>query len=222
MLSSTTTAQDKLPRTISVTGEGIATAPPDMATINTGVVTQASTAREALTSNNTVMERILASLKQFKIADKDIQTSTFNVAPQYSRNRGQDPKIAGYQVRNQVRVRVRNLPQLGEVMDALVAAGSNQFSGVSFGMDDPTGVRNQARNRAVADARSRAELYAQAAGVNVGNVISISEQPVAQPRPQYLARGAMMAEAAGSVPVATGEQEIRATVYMVYALSDRE
>jgi uncharacterized protein YggE len=217
-------AQESAMRTLSVSGEGKATSPPDMATINTGIITQAATAREALSDNNATMDKILAALKKFQIAEKDIQTSNFSVQPEYARGQHIEPserRIVGYRVSNQVTVQVRNLPKLGEVMDALVQAGSNQFSGVSFGIDDPTGVLNQARNRAIADARSRAQLYAQAAGVRVGKVISISEQPIAQPRPQYMARGPMMmAEAAGSVPVATGEQELTATVHMIFALED--
>jgi uncharacterized protein YggE len=207
-------------RTISVTGRGLATAPPDMATIQTGVVTQAPTASEALAGNNRAMERVLQLLKDKGIASKDIQTSNFNVSPDYRRDpRGRtEPEIVGYRVTNQVQVRVRNLPELGGVLDALVQAGSNQISGVSFGIDDPRGLLDQARNRAVKDARSRAELYAQAAGVQVGAVISISEQTAVTPRPQYFARA--MAEDASAVPVATGEQELQATVSMVFALTD--
>ncbi len=223
VLATSTLAEEQAKRTISVSGEGKATAPPDMATIHTGVITQAVRARDALDANSTAMERIMAALKSHKIAAKDIQTSSFNVRPEYKRGpRGQQQsEIVGYRVTNQVRVRVRNLPDLGEVLDALVEAGSNQVSGISFTIDDPTGVLNQARNRAVADARSRAELYAQAAGVRVGKVISISEQPAVVPRPQYVGR-AMAAEAVGAVPVATGEQEVRATVHMMFALEDRE
>ena len=220
-LAAPTLADEPSKRTISVMGEGKAAAPPDMATIHTGVVTQAEKARDALDANNTAMEGIMAALKSHRIAAKDIQTSSFDVRPEYKRGRrGQvQPEIVGYRVTNQVRVHVRNLPDLGEVLDALVGAGSNQVSGISFGIDDPTGVLNQARNRAISDARSRAELYTQAAGVRVDKVLSISEQPVAVPRPQYFGR-AVAAEAAGAVPVATGEQEIRATVHMVFALEN--
>lgn len=206
-------------RTISVTGTGRASAPPDMATIRTGVVTQSETASEALTSNNDAMERIMGVLEEQDIASKDIQTSNFNVSPQYKRDQQgrQQPEIVGYRVTNQVRVHVRNLPDLGEVLDALVGAGSNQLSGISFGIDDPTGLLNQARNRAVADARTRAELYAQAAGVAVGKVLTISEQSIQTPQPQRLAARKV---AESSVPVATGEQKLRTTVSIVFALED--
>ena len=213
---------DELQRTISVSGQGTASAPPDVATIQTGVVTQAAVAGEALAANSRAVKKIMEVLETHRIAAKDIQTSNFDVRPEYERGRGSGggqrrPNIVGYRVTNQVRVRLRHLPDLGKVLDALVAAGSNQISGISFGIDDPSGVLNQARNRAVRDARSRAELYAHAAGVRLGKVISISEQ--AAPVPQPRMRGMMMAaEAASAVPVATGEQEMRTTVYMVFAL----
>jgi uncharacterized protein YggE len=207
-------------RTLSVTGQGKATAPPDMATIHTGVVTQGSTAGDALEANNKAVQKALEVLKANNIAAKDIQTSRFDVQPEYRHDeRGiQQPQIVGYRVTNQVTVHIRNLPSLGQVLDALVEAGSNQISGVSFGIDDATGVMNQARNRAVADARSRAELYAHAAGVKVGRVISISEQGGPSPPPIPMFR-TMAAESA--VPIATGEQEIMASVYMVFQLEDK-
>jgi uncharacterized protein YggE len=215
--------QDEFRRTISVTGQGKATAPPDMATIQTGVVSVAATATEALSANKETMGRILAILKKHKTAAKDIQTSNFNVSPEYKRDdRGRrKPEIMGYRVTNQVRVKVRNLPDLGNVLDALVRSGSNQVSGISFGVDDPTGVLNQARNRAIADARSRAELYGQAAGVAVGKVLAISEQPVQLPRPKFMSRNLAAAEVS-PVPVATGEQEFHVLIHIVFALEDKE
>jgi len=210
-------------RTISVSGQGKATGPPDLATINTGVVTQATKASAALAANSEALELIMDALKAHRVASKDIQTSNFDIRPEYKRGpRGQQQQeIVGYRVTNQVRVRVRNLPDLGRVLDSLVRAGSNQISGIGFSIDDPTGVLNQARNRAIDDAQSRANLYAHAADVQVGKVISISEQVAQSPRPQFVGR-AMAMEVAGAVPVATGEQEVRATVYMVFALKDRD
>lgn len=209
-----------LERTISVSGSGTASAPPDMATVQTGVTTKSSSAKEALAANNREMEQVMQVLRGKNIDDRDIQTSGFNVYPDYRRdNRGRSTEIAGYVVSNQLRVRIRNLSRLGEILDALVQAGSNQLSGITFGIDKPTTVMNQARKNAVDDARGRAELYAQATGTKVGRILSISEQTVHVPRPQFQAR-AMAMEAASSVPVATGEQEISATINVVYALED--
>lgn len=219
----TSVGADEL-RTIRVRGEGKATSPPDMATVHTGVVTVAPKAGDALAANNEAMQRIMEVLKENKVAAKDIQTSSFSVQPEYERDsRGRTQrKVVGYRVTNQVRVRIRNLADLGKVLDALVQAGSNQVSGISFGIDDATGVVDQARGRAVRDARRRAELYAQAAGVRVGKVLTISEQPVQMPRPQYMANTFMAEARSAAVPVAAGEQELQASIDIVFALEDVE
>jgi uncharacterized protein YggE len=210
----------ELPRVIRVSGEGTATASPDMATIHTGVVSQAATARETLDQNNAAMQKILAAIREHDIADKDVQTSDFSLNPVYKQappgNVPIEPEVVAYRAQNQVRVRVRNLASLGKVLDALVQAGSNQLSGISFGVDDPSGILNQARSRAIRDAKARADVYAQAADVAVGPVWQISEQPVDGPRPLHA--GVEFRASAAGVPVATGEQEFRVTVNVVYTL----
>ena len=212
---------DEQPRTISVSGQGKVSSPPDMASIQTGVETQAVTAKDALFSNNSAMEKVLEVLKKHHVASKDVQTTSFNVSPIYkrdARNRTQS-EIAGYRVGNQVRVKVRNLPDLGKVLDALVQAGSNRVSGISFGVDDPTGLLNQARSRAMADAKSRAGIYAQAAGAQAGKIRTISEQASYIPRPMQ--RGMMFAAGReAAVPIATGELDFSVTVHVVFDLEE--
>jgi uncharacterized protein YggE len=222
MVAQAHAAENEFGRIISVTGDGKAAAPPDMAIIQTGVVTYRPKAAEALSANNEAMEQILGVLNTFEIAPKDVQTSGFNVRPEYKRDeRGRtQPEIVGYRVTNQVSVKVRNLTKLGKVLDTLVRAGSNQLSGVTFGLEDPGGVLNQARNLAVADARGRAELYAEAAGVRLGKVLTISEQPIEIPQPKGFVR-AMAMESVSSVPMATGEQEVHARIHMVFGLEDK-
>ena len=222
-----TSIADEIPRTITVTGQGKAASPPDMATINSGVATTAATAKEALAANNVAMEKLMEVLKSRGIESKDIQTSGFGVYPEYARrNPGQrgnnnQARITGYRVNNNVTVRVRNLPRLGEILDALVESGSNRISGVSFSISEPRAIQNKARMDAVDDARGRAELYAQATGARVGKVIAISEQPIRQPQPAFGARMAMVSEVTSSVPVATGEQQVSATVNVIYELLDK-
>ena len=218
-ICTTAIADQALPRTISVTGNGSATSPPDMATINTGVVTQGKNAADAMKANNEIMAKLMAALKAQKIPAKDIQTSDFSVSPQYARDdRGRtQQEIVGYRVSNQVRVVIRNLPELGKVLDTLVSTGSNRVSGISFGITDSDGILNEARNNAIADARSKANLYAQALGIKVGKVVSVSESSVIAPRPQFFARAAM---ADSAVPIASGEQELTATIDVVFAIAD--
>jgi uncharacterized protein len=212
-------AEEPPRRTIRVTGEGKASSAPDMAVIHTGVVTQAPTAAEAVAANNEQMQKIMATLKELKIADKDIQTSNFNVQPVYEQNREQRvaPRIAAYQVSNQVQVKVRKLTDLGRALDALVSSGSNQLNGVSFQLADPKPVLDQARAAAVADAQERAALYAKAAGVRVGEVLTISEESESSPQPIFKGR-AMAMEAASAVPISAGELDFPAQIHMVFSL----
>lgn len=217
-------ASEMIPRTITVSGQGNAATPPDMATIRSGVTTIAKTAKEALDANSAAMEQIIKTLKARNIENKDIQTSGFSVNPEYRRQQpgqrgGQRTnEIVGYRVSNNVGVKVRKLPRLGEILDALVQAGSNQISGVSFSIANPDAITNKARRNAIDDARARAELYAEATGVRVGKVVSISEQSIRAPQPRF-ERMAMMRSDAG-VPIAAGEQQVSASINVMYELLD--
>ena len=190
-----------VPRTLQVTGEGVSTAQPDLATVQTGVVTTAATTKEALAANNKAMENNLSVLKEHGIAAKDIQTSRLNVQAIYKRDaRGQQlSEISAYRVTNQVRVKVRDLAKISTVLDALVQAGSNQLGGIHFGFADPAGVLDTARKLAMADALHRAKLYAGEADVPLGKVQSITEQSVQSPQPRFMA--AQSDAMRGGVPV---------------------
>jgi uncharacterized protein YggE len=209
-------------RTISVTGLGQATAVPDMATIHTGVVTQAPLAVDAMEQNSQDVERLMAELKKLNVAEKDIQSSQFNVQPEYERGpRGErKPEIVGYRVTNQLRIQARDLSALGRLLDALIRAGSNQISGLTLGVDDSTKIMNEARIMAMANARDRAGLYANAAGVSVGQVLNISEQQIVSPQPRFY--GQSMEAAAAGVPIAPGEQEFSATINVTFELVNKE
>jgi uncharacterized protein YggE len=206
-----------LPRTISVTGTGEVKSKPDMAVINSGVVSEAPTARDALAKNNTAMTAVIEALKKAGIAEQDIQTSNFSVSPQYPPNRSnQAPHITGYQVSNQVTVRVKSLAKLGTILDTLVQVGANQINGIGFDIDQPKPLQNEARKLAVADARAKADLYAVAAHVSLGRVMQISESGgFAGPRPVAYAMDRM---AAGSVPIAAGQETLSENVSIVYEI----
>lgn len=208
-------------RTIRVTGEGRASAAPDMATIQAGATSRAPTAAEALTANNRAMAAVLATLKEQGIAPKDVQTSSLNIQPVHRL----DPQgrmlneIIGYDVTNQVQVNVRDLTKLGTVLDAVVRSGANQMSGVSFGIAESTPLQDKARAGAIDDAKRRAKLYADQAGVKLGKVLNISEQSFPQPRRRMA--GMMVGRAMDAeVPIATGEEELQAQVFVEFALED--
>jgi uncharacterized protein YggE len=210
-------------RTIRVVGQGRASAAPDLAVVHTGVMTEAATAAEALAANTKAMTKVLEVVKNAQVAAKDVQTSQLQVQPVYEQNpqaRRTPPAVVAYRVTNVVAVRVRDVSKLGAVLDALVQAGSNQLSGIAFDLDDPSAALTQARERAFADARRRAETYASAAKVRVGRVVTISEEPTERPRFVPVAR-AVGAAGGGAVPVEAGENEFHAEVHVVFELEDR-
>jgi uncharacterized protein len=162
---------------ITVVGSDEVSAKPDMAEIQVGVVTQAQAAVKAVNDNTEAMQKLFKALGTRGIKDKDLQTSNFSVSPQYRHGpRGEQlPEIAGYQVNNDLRIKVRKLDQLGEILDELVNQGANNVHGISFSVAEPRPLQDEARKKALADARRKAELYAGAAGVKVGRVLLIEE-----------------------------------------------
>jgi uncharacterized protein YggE len=201
--------------TVTVAGIGTVSAAPDMAEIITGVVTQAPTAAQALAANRQAMERLLEALGTLGVAARDIQTVNINVSPLRRQGRdGQPPEITGYEVTNQVRVKVRDLSRLGRVLDQQVGQGANLVYGIQFGRQEPAPLLDEARKRAMADARRKAELYAAAASLKVGRVAAVQEAGAASPRPEMAPRMAMSA----AVPVAPGEQELQASVTVTFTL----
>ena len=207
---------------ITVTGTGEAHAKPDFAQVQVGVVTEAATAAEALKRNNEAMSRLIALIRKRGIEDRDVQTTQFHVAPRYKYDKAQQepPKIAGYQVTNEVQVKVRDMTRLGAFLDETVSAGANQVRGVSFGVAEPARLTDEARRKAMADAQRRARVYAEAAGVKIGKPLKISEQAGGRPGPYPVAR--MEAGAVSTVPVAPGEQTFTVNVSVSYAIFEAE
>lgn len=209
-----------LPRLIAVSGLGEVKTRPDMAIISTGVVTEGPTAKDALAKNNAAMAAVIAALKAAGVAEDDIQTSNFSVSPKYppyQPNQTTAPRIVGYTVSNQVSAAVKDLKKLGAILDTLVQSGSNQMNGISFDVAEPKPFLDEARKKAVADARAKAELYAAAAGVSLGKVVQISETgAVVPPMPMFDKRA--MATEAASVPIAAGQQTISANVSITYEI----
>jgi uncharacterized protein len=218
------------PPTVAVQGTGRISARPDVATINVGVVSQAPSAKEALAANTKAMTQLHEIVNDHGVASKDIQTTQIQVHPQYSQPRPNPrgvpensgefiPRIVGYRVDNAVQVTARRIDKLGELLDALVQAGANQIHGISFRVDQPETLLDEARKRAMADAKRKAELLAGEAGVVLGPPRSIQDEgvPSEPPRPMLMMGRATMA-AAAPVPIAAGEQELSVSVHVVYEL----
>lgn len=201
---------------ITVTGEGRVAAAPDLATVTIGVTTRGKTAAEAMAANSAALAGVLANLRAAGIADRDLQTTGLSLNPVWSNlATSQAPEVTGFEAANMLTVRVRALDGLGEVLDVAVRDGANTLNGLSFGVDDPAPLLDEARARAVADARRRAEVLARAAGVTLGRVLTISEGGAA-PMPLYRMDASVASEA---VPVAEGEVSVGATVAIVWEIA---
>jgi uncharacterized protein len=207
----------RFPRTVSVSATGTAVAEPDQAAISTGVIAEGDTARTALSANTALMAKLIDGLKAAGIAAKDIKTTSFNISPLYQNYKdGRPATINGYQVHNQVRILVRAIDTLGQVLDAAVTLGANQLGGIEFQVSAAETLKDEARQAAMTNALRRAKLFAASAGAEVGEVLAIAEEMAAPPgRPVMMARAAMSAEA---VPVERGTQTLEVRVNVTWAL----
>lgn len=210
-VSSPAFAVEKL---VTVTGQGSVTVAPDTAVIRIGVTSQGKDARAASAANAKQMSGVLNAIKQSGVADRDIQTSRLSLQPQYDSKNGAN-RLLGFQVTNQITVRIHDIDKLPAILDKAIAAGANEMSGIEFVVSDKSKLLDKARTAAMADAHRKAELYAKAAGAKLGQVVAIAEEGSAPPPRPFQA---MRASVAGAVPVAPGEQMLRATVTVSYDL----
>lgn len=212
-------AQDIPVPHVTVSGEASRAVEPSLAEARAGVITQGKSAREASDANARTMAAVLASLKEAGVEAKDIQTSRFSVQPLFTRQqqdgRSEPPRISGYQVSNNVTVRIRDIGKLGEIFDRLLAAGANTIYGVEFQTPENSKLIDSVRAAAVEDAKRKAELYAQAAGVQLGRVFAITENSVSVPR--SLMRAAAAPQSA--TPTSPGEEVLRVSVTVSFELN---
>ena len=206
---------------IMVNGEGVSTLAPDMAVLTLTVMREAPTARTALTDSSKAMSDVIAAMKAFGIASRDLQTAGLSIQPQYTypkpNTQGETRKLTGYVVRNTLTVRVRDMQKVGDVLDKSVSLGVNEGGGITFANDDPSEALTQARKSAVVIAKDKAQTLASAAGVKLGTVLNISEQSYSRQPSPYVAR--MSAMDAESVPVEAGENSYRVNVQMTFAIA---
>jgi uncharacterized protein YggE len=202
--------------TITVTGTGTVQAAPDLATLMIGVTTQGETAAVALAANSDAVEAVTARLTASGIEARDMQTSNLSINPNWTSFDGSSsPTIAGYVATNLLTIRARDLGGLGAVLDAAVADGANTLNGLTFGMAKPEPALNEARKAAVADARAKAELLVQAAGMKLGRIVTITEGGAwADPAPMF------RESAAAAVPVQGGELAMTASVTVQYEMNE--
>jgi uncharacterized protein len=205
---------------LDVSATGKVTRVPDIAIISAGVVTRAATAVAAIQQNADRMERVRAALKRAGIEDRDIQTSSINLNPEYRYEQNKPPQLVGYTASNQLNVRFRDIRNSGKILDALVAEGSNQINGPTLTIDKPEAALDEARAKAIAVGRARAELYARALGMRVVRLLSVSESGGYQvPPPMPVMMRAEAANAGGAdTSIVPGEQELQVTLAMSFEL----
>ncbi len=202
---------------INATGE--VTRVPDLAVITAGVVTRSATAGGAIQQAATRMGRVRDALRQAGIADRDIQTSNISLEPQYTYANNQPPKLNGYAATNQLSIRFRDIENTGKILDALVAQGANQINGPNLTIDKPEAALDEARAKAVAAGRARADLYARSLGMRVVRLVSVNESggSYAVPPPMPMYARAEAAQAADT-KLDAGEQKLQINVAMTFEL----
>ena len=204
---------------LDLSATGTVSRVPDLAIISAGVVTKSTTATGAIADNAARMERVRAALKRAGIADKDIQTSSINLNPDYRYENNQPPVLTGYQASNNVSVKFRDIRNSGKILDALVAEGANQINGPSLTIDKPESAYDEARVKAIAAGRARAELYARSLGMRVVRLMSVSEGGGNYPRPPMPISTMAKAERSdASTSIDPGSQDIEITLAMSFEL----
>jgi len=191
---------------------------PDLAVISAGVVTQAADAAGAMRDNAAAMAKVVAAVRKAGVAERDIATSTIGLNPQYRYGENVPPVITGYQATNTLTIRFRDVAQSGKILDALVAAGVNQISGPTLQIDKPQAAENEARVDAIRIARSRAQLYADATGLKVKRILSISESGGYSPPSPVMYQMKAAPREAMDTTINPGEQTVGVSVTVTFEL----
>jgi uncharacterized protein len=205
-------------RTITVNGTGTVTLTPDIARISIGVQTKNIDAAAAVGENNDMSQSIMAALSNLGISDDDIRTSDFSIWPQQEYDNNGNLTGTSYMVQNTVNVTVRNLDQLGNLLDAAVQAGANNIYGITFDVADRTAAEAKALVSAVENANAQAEVLAGAANISVGEVISMNSYASPPPTPYYGFGVGGGAAAESAAPISPGQLDITTNVTVVYQI----
>jgi uncharacterized protein len=204
---------------ITVSGTGRVSVQPDIADLRLGVNISRLTVDEARNDAAKTMAAILDAVTKAGVAKKDVRTSLLSVQPRYEYRDNEPPRLAGYELANVVEVTVRDLAKLGDVVDGSLKAGATSMDSLNFRLNDPSPAEKQARTLAMAQARSRADVLAEAAGVAISGVSDVSEGGAMPPRPYAAKAERMMLADDASTPVETGSLEISVTVSVTYRTS---
>ncbi len=201
-------------REITVIGQGTAKAEPDTLIVQLGVQTQAPSAKAALQENNTRMQALWTRLKKLGIPETALATGNFSI---WSNQEGPMPENVGYRVENRLTVTLKQGHESGALLQQVVDAGANSIAGITFTVARPEDLERQARDQALANARSRAQAMAKASGASLGTLLRITEESGAPPS---MGQGAAAGgrEAAAGVPISPGDYTATAFVRVTFEL----
>jgi uncharacterized protein len=207
---------------ITITGAGKVLYSPDMGYLHVGVASEGSTAAEAWQKNEAVVKRIFEALKDLGLEERDFKTTNLNVQPRYVHKKDEAPKLLGYTVSYDLVVTVRKLEQMSTLLDRMVQAGANRHMNVSFGCSNMEKLLDQARAKAGADARKRAELYIKGASpsAGLGDVLAITDTPNHSHHRMFPIDAQAIREGAAAMPIAAGEHELNVTVTVRWAIEN--
>ena len=215
----TAQAAEAQPPILSVSGSGMVQGAPDQAAITLGVVTRAETAGEAQQENAAKAAAIRSALANLGVEDADAKTEDYNFRPEYSREAG-ERTVVGYTASNVIRVKVRNVALVGDVVDAALANGANTIHSLDFSIRDTDALRKRALESAVKDARSKADAIAHALGKSIVGVQHVSENTgMFQPRQSNAMMMKSMDAAGGSTPIDAGTLSLSADVHIDFILA---
>lgn len=213
--------------TVSFNGEGKVTAKPDIAMVDLSVVTDAKTSKAAQDDNSKKSTKLIDFLKSQDIDEKDIKTTSYNIQPQYSYPMYptdskilERPQIIGYQVNQTIEVKIRDLEKVDAILDGVVATGVNQVYGLRFSIEDPEKLKEEAREKAIKDAKEKAGALEDQLDIKLGRIINFSESGNGSFPPFYYDK-VMSTEGrgGGDVPsVQIGENEIIVNVNITYQI----
>lgn len=205
---------------VTVSGEGKVSVTPDIAEINITVFTIAETTEASQDENTKKMKKVIEELKGLKINERDIQTSSYDIQPEYE---WEDNKriLKGYRTAESILVKIRNIDEAGKILTKAAAAGANDISGIRFYVDDMEKYRKEAMNLAIKNARERAEVLVKSAGGELGEVMNITKSDISTPSPVLYEDVKALGEAAeeAAVPeIQKGQEEIIINVEVVFGI----
>src|SRR5579864_3537003 len=197
---------------VFTSGDATVSVKPDLATVSAGISSQQSTAAAAQSDLAAKAGKLIACIKSLGVPDGDLSTTGYWIGPIYAPN---EQTITGYQANEVLGIRWHNVDTVGKTLDAIVQEGGATNISVGFGLADPKAAEAQARTLAIADARSKAQAMASAAGVRLGQVLRVSDLSTAA-RPPIAYAGAALPSAGTQVPV--GQMDVQVSVEVDYAL----